>query len=325
MGWRQYLSRRAIESFVTWFLIITFNFFLFRVMPVDPRSMLIHEAMDPLVRQKVIERFGLDKPLIEQYFLYLRNLLEGDWGISFSHFNEPVIKTIFGHRFRNTVILMGSSLAISIVIGIIVGVIAASKRESLMDRSSTVFFLVTYSMFIGWIGLIILYILGFKLDLIPLAGTITRGKHHASFLDYAIDYLWHMIGPTLALALSFVGSFYLIMRDTVLDVFTEDYMEAARAKGLSDRTILFKHAMRNAMLPMITFIAMNMTYLISGATITETVFSWSGLGLLTYDSVLSADYPVIQGIFLLYATVVVLSNFIADVLYAFLDPRIRYG
>jgi len=325
MGWRQYLSRRAIESFVTWFLIITFNFFLFRVMPVDPRSMLIHEAMDPMVRQKVIERFGLDKPLIEQYFLYLRNLLEGDWGISFSHFNEPVIKTIFGHRFRNTVILMGSSLAISIVIGIIVGVIAASKRESLMDRCSTVFFLVTYSMFIGWIGLIILYILGFKLDLIPLAGTITRGKHHANFLDYAIDYLWHMIGPTLALALSFVGSFYLIMRDTVLDVFTEDYMEAARAKGLSDRTILFKHAMRNAMLPMITFIAMNMTYLISGATITETVFSWSGLGLLTYDSVLSADYPVIQGIFLLYATVVVLSNFIADVLYAFLDPRIRYG
>ncbi len=325
MGWRQYLSRRAIESFVTWFLIITFNFFLFRVMPVDPRSMLIHEAMDPMVRQKVIERFGLDKPLIEQYFLYLKNLLEGDWGISFSHFNEPVIKTIFGHRFRNTVILMGSSLAISIVIGIIVGVIAASKRESLMDRSSTVFFLVTYSMFIGWIGLIILYILGFKLDLIPLAGTITRGKHHANFLDYAMDYLWHMIGPTLALALSFVGSFYLIMRDTVLDVFTEDYMEAAKAKGLSDRTILFKHAMRNAMLPMITFIAMNMTYLISGATITETVFSWSGLGLLTYDSVLSADYPVIQGIFLLYATVVVLSNFIADVLYAFLDPRIRYG
>ncbi len=325
MGWRQYLSRRAIESFITWFLIITFNFFLFRVMPVDPRSMLIHEAMDPMVRQKVIERFGLDKPLIEQYFLYLRNLLEGDWGISFSHFNEPVIKTIFSHRFRNTIILMGSSLAISIIIGIIVGVIAASKRESLMDRFSTVFFLVTYSMFIGWIGLIILYILGFKLDLIPLAGTITRGKHHANFLDFAIDYLWHMIGPTLALALSFVGSFYLIMRDTVLDVFTEDYMEAARAKGLSDRTILFKHAMRNAMLPMITFIAMNMTYLISGATITETVFSWSGLGLLTYDSVLSADYPVIQGIFLLYATVVVLSNFIADVLYAFLDPRIRYG
>ena len=325
MGWRRYLSKRAVESFITWFAIVTFNFFLFRVMPVDPRSMLVHEAMDPLVRQKVIERFGLDRPLWEQYILYLKNLVRGDWGYSFSHFNEPVIQTIFEYRFKNTVILMGTSLVISIIIGMTIGVIAASKRDSLFDRLTTVSSLVTYSMFIAWIGLIILYFLGFKLDLLPLAGTITRGKQHQNFLEYALDYLWHMIGPTIALVLSFIGSFYLIMRDTVLDVFTEDFMEAARAKGLSNRTILFRHAMRNAMLPMISFIAMNTTYLISGATITETVFSWSGLGLLTYDSVLSADYPVIQGIFLLYATVVVLSNFIADVLYAFLDPRIRYG
>ena len=294
-------------------------------MPGDPRMALIREAgMDPNVRLRVIERFGLNRPLFEQYVMFIGNLFQGDWGISFSHFNEPVIDVIFGHRLRNTVVLMGSSLLLSIIIGIVMGVVAASRRNSPLDKSSIVFFLVTYSIPIFWMGLLLLLYLGFHLDIIPLAGTITRGRHHANVFEYALDYLWHMVGPAVALALSFIGSFFLLMRDSVLDVFTEDYMEAARAKGLTERTILFKHAMRNAMLPMISVIAVNMTYLISGATMTETVFSWSGLGLLTYNSVLSADYPVLQGIFLLYAAIAVISNFTADVIYAFLDPRIRY-
>jgi len=285
---------------------------------------LLHEAMDPTIRQHVIERFGLNRPLLEQYVMYLANLFQGDWGRSFSQFNQPVLDVIFGHRLLNTVILMGSSLLLSITIGIVMGVVAASRRNSLLDKSSIVFFLVTYSIPIFWIGLLLLFYLGFHLNIIPLAGTITRGRQYANVFEHALDYLWHMVGPAVALALSFIGSFFLLMRDSVLDVFTEDYMEAARAKGLTERTILFKHAMRNAMLPMISVIAVNMTYLISGATMTETVFSWAGLGLLTYNSVLSADYPVLQGIFLLYAAIAVLSNFTADVIYAFLDPRIRY-
>jgi len=293
-------------------------------MPGDPRMALLHEGMSPDIRQRVIERFGLNRPLLDQYVMYIASLFSGDWGTSFSHFNQPVIEVIFGHRLMNTVILMGSSLVLSIIIGIVMGVVAASRRNSLLDKSSIVFFLVTYSIPIFWIGLLLLLYLGFYLKLIPLAGTITRGLHHANALEYALDYLWHMAGPSIALALSFIGSFFLLMRDSVLDVFTEDYMEAARAKGLTQRTVLFKHAMRNAMLPMISVIAVNMTYLISGATMTETVFSWAGLGLLTYNSVLSADYPVLQGIFLLYAAIAVLSNFTADVIYAILDPRIRY-
>jgi peptide/nickel transport system permease protein len=133
-----------------------------------------------------------------------------------------------------------------------------------------------------------------------------------------------MMGPWIVLTLSFIGGFYLIMRDSVLDVFTQDYILAAEAKGLKERTILYGHAMRNALLPMISVIAVNLPYLISGATMTEFVFSWSGLGLLTYNSVLSADYPVLQGIFLFLATITVLSNFLADMLYLRLDPRIRY-
>jgi peptide/nickel transport system permease protein len=175
-----------------------------------------------------------------------------------------------------------------------------------------------------WIGLLLLMVFGFQFNMIPLAGTITRGYDHLNFLDYARDYMWHMAGPWLVLTLSFIGGFYLIMRDSVLDVFTQDYILAAKAKGLKERTILYGHAMRNAMLPMVSVIAVNLPYLISGAMITEFVFSWAGLGLLTYQSVLSVDYPVLQGIFFFLATVTLFSNFLADIAYLYLDPRIRY-
>jgi len=188
-----------------------------------------------------------------------------------------------------------------------------------------VFFLVTYSMPTFWSGLLILLYLGFYLNLIPLFGYFTSWAEHANFLEYAADYLWHMTGPMIVLTLSFIGSFFLLMRDSVLDVFTKDFMEAARAKGLSQRRILYRHAMRNAMLPMISVIAVNITYLISGATVTERIFTWPGIGELTVLAVVNADYPVLQGIFLLLATGVVVANFAADIIYAFADPRIRYG
>jgi len=295
-------------------------------MPGDPRMALLHENLDPAVRQQVEAQFGLNLPLWEQYLLYLSNLFKGDWGRSFTiSTNTPVVKIIFGSRLVNTLILMGSSLVLSVIIGMIMGVFAASRRNSLLDKSSIIFFLVTYSMPTFWSGLLILLYFGFQLNLIPLAGTITRGRQYANFLEYAGDYLWHMTGPMIVLTLSFIGSFFLLMRDTVLDVFTKDFIEAARAKGLSEKSILYRHAMRNALLPMISVIAVNMTYLISGATVTERVFSWAGIGLLTVQAVVNADYPILQGIFLLLATVVVISNFVADVIYAFADPRIRYG
>jgi len=295
-------------------------------MPGDPRMALLHENLDPNVRQRVEAQFGLNLPIWDQFGLYVLNLFKGDWGRSFTiRTNKPVVEILFGSRLVNTLVLMGSSLILSVIVGMVMGVLAASRRNSLLDKSSIVFFLVTYSMPTFWSGLLILLYLGFHLNVIPLAGTITRGHHYANFLEYAGDYLWHMTGPMIVLTLSFIGSFFLLMRDTVLDVFTKDFMEAARAKGLSEKSILYRHAMRNAMLPMISVIAVNMTYLISGATVTERVFSWLGLGDLIVEAVVNADYPILQGIFLLLATVVVVSNFVADVIYAFADPRIRYG
>jgi len=295
-------------------------------MPGDPRMALLHQNLDPNVRQQVEEKFGLNLPIWEQYGLYLLNLFRGDWGRSFTiSSNTPVVEIIFGTRLINTVVLMASSLFLSTIIGIVIGVLAASRRNSLLDRSSIVFFLVTYSMPTFWSGLLILLYLGFHLNLIPLFGYFTSWAEHANFLEYAADYLWHMTGPMIVLTLSFIGSFFLLMRDSVLDIFTKDFMEAARAKGLSERRILYRHAMRNAMLPMISVIAVNMTYLISGATVTEQIFTWPGIGQLTIQAVVNADYPILQGIFLLLASGVIVANFAADIIYAFADPRIRYG
>ena len=339
MGTARYIAQRILQMILVWFLIITLNFIIFRVMPGDPRMALLGPGLSPELRQQVIERFGLDRPLLEQYILYVTNLLRfefifippliipiwtPDLGFSFSHFGEPVAETIFEFRFMNTFILMGASILVAVIIGMIMGVIAAARRGSKIDTGSTVTFLVAYSMPVFWIGLLILLVFGYHVGIIPLAGTITRGLDHPDMISYILDYLWHMAGPFVVLTLSFIGGFYLIMRDTVLDVFTQDYILAARAKGLKERTILFGHAMRNAMLPMISVIAVNLPYLISGATMTEFVFSWSGIGLLTYHSVLSVDYPVLQGIFLFLATITLLSNFAADLLYLVLDPRIRY-
>jgi peptide/nickel transport system permease protein len=320
----EYILRRIGQTILIWFLIVCVNFFIFRIMPGDPRGSLISNHMPVEVREAIAERFGLDKPILEQFFIYIVNIFKGDFGESFSHFGENVLYTIFDHRFWNTLWLMGASLVLSIIIGMVAGVVSAARRGSKFDTGSTVFFLVTYSIPVFWIGLLLILYFGYYFHLIPIAGTVTRGYVHVNFLDFVRDYGWHMIAPTIVLTLSFIGGFYLIMRDSVLDVFTQDYMLAAKAKGLKEKTILYKHAMRNALLPMVSVVAVNIPYLISGAMITEFVFSWEGLGLLTYDAVLANDYPVLQGLFLFLATITVLANFVADILYLYLDPRIRY-
>jgi peptide/nickel transport system permease protein len=202
-------------------------------------------------------------------------------------------------------------------------VVAAWKRGTKIDISFIVFSLTTYSMPVFWFGMLLLMYLSYYYNILPIAGTITPGVTHPNFVAYALDYLRHLIAPMITLGISFFGGYFLFMRDTILDVFTEDYMLTARAKGLSDRKILFKHAMRNALLPMVSLMGVHVTFLISGATMTETVFSWDGLGRLIYDSVRNNDYPVLQGIFLMMAVLVVVASIIADITNAFLDPRIR--
>ncbi len=324
MGFKKYVGKRTLHGVVTIFLAVTLNFILFRIMPGDPtRAVSGDPRVDTATRLALIAKFGLDRPLFEQYFIYLYNLLKGELGISFVQIGRPVIEIILGRKMVNTIILMGSSMFIAFTLGIVAGVFAAWKRGTKIDISFIVLSLATYSMPVFWFGMLLLLFFSYYINIFPIAGTITPGVVHPNFLAYAKDYLHHLMAPMITLGVSFFGGYFLFMRDTILDVFTEDYMLTARAKGLSNRKILFKHAMRNALLPMVSLMGVHVTFLISGATMTETVFSWDGLGRLIYDSVRNNDYPVLQGIFLFMAVLVVVASILADIVNAFLDPRIK--
>ena len=324
MGFKDYVWKRTLQGIVTIILAVTLNFILFRIMPGDPsRAVSGDPRVDTATRLALIAKFGLDRPLIEQFFLYVANLLKGELGISFVQIGRPVISIILGRKMINTIILMGSSMFIAFTLGIILGVFAAWRRGTKLDISFIVISLATYSMPVFWFGMILLLFFSYYINIFPIAGTITPGVVHPNFLAYAKDYLHHLMAPMITLGVSFFGGYFLFMRDTILDVFTEDYMLTARAKGLSNRKVLFKHAMRNALLPMVSLMGVHITFLISGATMTETVFSWDGLGRLIYDSVRNNDYPVLQGIFLFMAVLVVVASIVADIINAYLDPRIK--
>ena len=324
MGFKEYVGKRTLHGIITIMLAVTLNFILFRVMPGDPtRAVSGDPRVDTATRLALIAKFGLDRPLIEQFVLYVYNLLRGEMGISFVQIGRPVIDIILGRKMINTIILMGSSMFIALFLGIVFGVFAAWRRGTKMDISLIVISLATYSMPVFWFGMMLLLAFSYYINIFPIAGTITPGIVHPNFFEYAKDYLHHLMAPMITLGVSFFGGYFLFMRDTILDVFTEDYMLTARAKGLSNRKILFKHAMRNALLPMVSLMGVHITFLISGATMTETVFSWDGLGRLIYDSVRNNDYPVLQGIFLFMAVLVVVANIAADIVNAYLDPRIK--
>jgi len=324
MGFKEYVGKRTLHGVVTIILAVTLNFILFRIMPGDPtRAVSGDPRVDTATRLALIAKFGLDRPIFEQFVLYFYNLLQGELGISFVQIGRPVVEIILGRKMINTVILMGSSMFIAFLLGIVIGVFAAWRRGSKIDISFIVISLATYSMPVFWFGMLLLLFFSYYINIFPIAGTITPGIAHPNFFEYAKDYLHHLMAPMITLGVSFFGGYFLFMRDTILDVFTEDYMLTARAKGLSNRKILFKHAMRNALLPLVSLMGVHVTFLISGATMTETVFSWDGLGRLIYDSVRNNDYPVLQGIFLFMAVLVVVASIIADIVNAYLDPRIK--
>lgn len=324
MGLKEYVGRRTLQGITTVLLAIILNFILFRIMPGDPtRSVVGDPRVETETRLALIEKFGLERPILEQFILYIYNLFRGELGVSFTQIGRPVIEIILSRKMVNTLVLMSSSMSIAFLLGITIGVIAAWKRGTKADVSFIIFSLATYSMPVFWFGMLLLLAFSVYFNVFPIAGTITPGVAHPNFLAYASDYLHHLMAPMITLAVSFFGGYFLFMRDTILDVFTEDYMLTARAKGLSNRKVLFKHAMRNALLPMVSLMGVHVTFLISGATMTETVFSWDGLGRLIYDSVRFADYPVLQGIFLIMSILVVVASILADITNAFLDPRIR--
>jgi len=324
LGLKEYAVRRGLQTIATFFILITVGFFLFRVMPGDPTAiLLLNPRIPPETRQLLRQQLGLDKPLWLQYFYYIKNFFLGEFGYSF-HTGKPVVEMIFGYRLINTLVLVGTSVVLAIAIGIALGALAALRRGTKVDVALLTFSLTFYSMPVFWLGMILLVVFAVMLNAFPVGGTVSATLEHASPLAFVVDYLWHMTLPLIALTLIQIGYNFLIVRNTLIDILTEDYITTARAKGLSERAVLFHHALRNAMLPLTTVIALQLAGIFTGAVLTETVFSWEGLGRLLYEAVDTRDYPVLQGLFALITFAFLIANYLADILYAVLDPRVRY-
>jgi peptide/nickel transport system permease protein len=336
----RYLLKKIGWSFFTVLFVLVLNFFLFRVLPGDPARAGIH---DPRLKKDAVEairvRYGLDKPVVNcfqslnpvkvgncfvnpldtQFFIYLRNLAQGELGISY-HQNRPV-HDILGERLWNTILLIGAGQILSILVGIIFGVFAAWKARTVIDYGALITGLLAWSLPTFWLGIILLF--WGSNNGFPIGGKATPGIGTYPFLYQLGDVTKHMVLPTITYTVVFMGEYMLVMRSSLMDVLSEDYILTAKAKGLSTFQILKDHALKNAMLPIVTIIAINLGFTVAGAIQIETVFSWPGLGLSIFESVLRRDYPVLQGAFLLIAVTVILANLIADLMYSYLDPRVQ--
>lgn len=317
-----YLVRKVLQLVALLFAVIVFNFVLFRVLPGDPIRLYARSGrLTPDVVDQLRAVFGLDKPLWQQFLIYLNGLVHGDLGFSYTY-RQPVAQ-IVGARLVNTFVLLTAATIIVAALGIVLGVWAASRRGSKADSSIVISSLVTWSMPTFWTGMLLLFAFGVWFHVLPTTGISTPLATYPSSLGPAIDVGRHLVLPTITLVLVDIGQFVLITRSSLVDVLTEDFVTTAKAKGMSRRRVVWGHAVRNGMLPVVTTTALYVGIVVGGAIQVETVFSWPGMGELTYEAVLRRDYPVLEACFLLFAVTVIVANFLADLLYRVLDPRVK--
>jgi peptide/nickel transport system permease protein len=312
----KYLLARSLQSLI---LLVLVSIIGFTVLHLAPGGPLAQFALVPGMSQadiaRIAHQMGLDRPLPLQYWEWFSRLLTGDWGRSYRD-NQPVLAVI-GSHLGATLELMVTATLIAVLLGTWIGVMGAIRRYSLFDYLATIGAMVALSIPTFWFGLITIYVFSVELGWLPAGNRYTVGD--ASFLDY----LHHLIGPSLVLALVTIAIWSRYTRSSMLDVINQDYIRTARAKGLPERMVLAHHAIRNALLPMITIAGLQLPTLLSGALVTETVFTWPGMGRLFLDSLGYRDYPVVMGILMFSAVLVLVGNLLADVFYAVADPRIR--
>jgi len=330
-----YVICKAFFALVTLVVVIVFNFFLFRILPGDPLRALIQNArMDKEAQERIRTQFGLDKVVWldvdalkkgdvagafdTQFTAYVSNLLQGNLGISFA-MRQPVSE-ILAKRVWRTVILLTAGQIMAIVLGISLGLLAAWRRGTRLDTGILLTGLFTWSIPTFFFGIILVIVARGHL---PVGMMVTPGLKPEDGWPYWSDVGRHLVLPTITLGVGYLSSYMMVMRSSVVEVLSEDYILTAKAKGMSTVQILRDHAMKNAMLPMITVIALTLGYTVGGAIQVETVFSWPGIGRLIYDAVGKQDFPVLQGTFLLIAISVIAANLVADLLYSVLDPRVK--
>jgi peptide/nickel transport system permease protein len=317
-----FLVRKVAQLAITLFAVIAFNFLLFRILPGDPVRLYARSGhLTPEAAAQLRAFFGLDKPVWQQFFIYLKDLAHGDLGFSLTY-HRPVVD-ILGQRMANTLLLLGAATVLVVALGIALGVMAAARRGKKIDSATVMGSLVLWSMPTFWTGLLLLFAFAVWFKVLPTTGISEPGAVYATPLAKVADIARHLVLPTITLALVDIGQFVLITRSSLVDVLTEDFITTARAKGVPRRRIVWHHGMRNAMLPVVTASALYIGLVVGGAIQVETVFSWPGMGELTYDAVLRRDYPVLEACFLVFAATVILANFLSDLLYRRLDPRVR--
>lgn len=320
---KDYIAIQALRYIFSLIIIVTLIFIIPRLMPGDPFINILGEEVyyrSPDLVAELKSQYGLDRPLPDQYLSYLNNLLHGNFGYSF-HYSQPVWD-IISHKMKWTFVLLSPAVFLGALLGIIIGSLAGWLRRSRIDVIITALWLFIYSTPHYWLAMLLVLIFGFHLSIFPLGGITSGG---VVGLEKLIDVLWHMVLPVFVLTLFGAAYNYFIMRSSVVQVLGEGFVLTARAKGLSEWDVLFRHVLRNALLPVITVIALDFGFMVSGALMVEIVFSWGGMGTLIYDAVMARDYPLLHGCFLVIAICVLAANFLADVLYAVLDPRIRGG
>jgi peptide/nickel transport system permease protein len=285
--------------------------------PGGPQTVLLsNPRITPQAKALILKSYGLDRPLTEQYALYIENMLSGNWGISY-FYSEPALDVI-ASRIPATLLLMISSLILTVLVGIFLGVLAARKPFSAIDRfvSSAAFFF--YAMPAFWLGLLLLTFFSLYLRILPPGGVTSVTDSSSNYLDL----LQHLVLPVTTLTLVNVANFSLLIRSSMMEVMDQNYIVTARGKGLPESIVFYRHALRNALLPAVTMIGLFVGFILTGAILTESVFSWPGLGLLTLDSILRRDYPIILSLFFVFSVMVIVTNLVTDIAYGFLDPRI---
>jgi peptide/nickel transport system permease protein len=311
----RYILQRLLGMVVVMFLVVTIVFVILRVTPGDPAAVMLGPDASPQDIEALRSRLGLDQNLLVQYVFYLGQLLKGDLGQSI-FLNMPVTSALLD-RAEPTFFLTLFSLAIASIIALPIGIYAAYKRGSFVDQAATTIAMLAASIPSFWLGLVLMQFFSVRLGLFPVSG---YGGPGSSFLDR----MYHLTLPAFALGIVSSALILRFTRASMLDVLGDDYIRTARAKGVTERTVVLRHALKNALIPILTVIGLTAAVLISGAVVTETVFGLPGVGNLVVSAVLRRDYPVIQGALLIIAGLYVLINFIIDMLYLLVDPRVRY-
>jgi peptide/nickel transport system permease protein len=317
----RFVIRKVLAALATLAFVVCFNFFLFRVVEADPVANLYRgKNLTQEQRLELRKQFGLEGSQATQFVRYLQQTAQLNLGRSYST-NRPVMSDIW-ERAWPTIALVGVSTLFSAVFGTLIGIVAAWRRRTKADYGWTGFTMATYSMPDFWLGMLLLVTFAVTLGWFPVGG-ITDTSSDATGVAKLFDQAHHMFLPALTLTLAYLGEYALVMRSSLLDTMREDYLTLARAKGLRDVAVRNRHAVPNALLPVVTLIAINFGFVLSGAIAVEAIYSWPGLGLLSYEALRGPDLPMLQGLFLVFSAAVIVMNLVADLLYAYLDPRVR--